>query len=142
MYLWDTNVAVHFANSHPVLARHVQQMAWDEIALPSPTIAELWRGRAEFALKATPEQVILAHDQLWQTYMLITKFKVLLFDEEARDELKRLLKKFKSKKRYPDVMIAAMALAGDHVVVTRNTKHFVDLLPPDQIANWIDDPPR
>jgi len=52
------------------------------------------------------------------------------------------LKKFKSKKRYADMMIAAMALAGNHVVVTRNTKHFTDLLPPGQLANWIDTPPR
>jgi predicted nucleic acid-binding protein len=39
-------------------------------------------------------------------------------------------------------MIAAMALAGNHIVVTRNTKHFSDVLPPHQIENWIDFPPR
>jgi hypothetical protein len=39
-------------------------------------------------------------------------------------------------------MIAAMALAEDHVVVTRNQSDFVDLLPPAQRANWIDDPPK
>lgn len=39
-------------------------------------------------------------------------------------------------------MIAAMALAGDHVIVTRNTKHFKEVLPPNQLANWIDEPPR
>ncbi len=38
-----------------------------------------------------------------------------------------------SKKRYTDVMIAAMALAGKHIVVTRNLKHFEDLLPPRQL---------
>jgi predicted nucleic acid-binding protein len=142
MYLWDTNIAVHFANNHPILALHIQRVGWDEIVLPSPTVAELWRGRAEFALKATPEQIIWAHNQLWQTYELITKFKVLLFDEEATEELKKLLKKFKSRKRYADVMIAAMALAGNHIVVTRNTKHFKDILPPHQITNWIDEPPH
>ena len=142
MYLWDSNIAVHFAHDHPIVTLHVRQVTWSEIALPSPTVAELWRGRAEFALKATPEQIIWAHDQLWQTYLLITKFKVVLFDDEAKEELIRLLKKFKSKKRYADMMIAAMALAGNHVVVTRNTKHFTDLLPPAQLANWIDTPPR
>jgi len=105
-------------------------------------VAELWRGRAEFALKATPQQVVWAHEQLWKTYDLIAKFKILLLDEAARDEFDKLLKKFKSKKRYADVMIAAMALAGQHVVVTRHTKHFADLLPPAQLANWIDEPPR
>jgi len=133
---------VHFANDHPALALHIQRVGWDEIVLPSPTVAELWRGRAEFALKATPEQVVWAHGQLWQTHQLVAKFRVILFDEEACEIFKRILKKFKSKKRYADMMIAAMALAGNHVVVTRNTKHFADLLPPDRLANWIDEPPR
>ncbi|MCI0699341.1 type II toxin-antitoxin system VapC family toxin [candidate division KSB1 bacterium] len=142
MYLWDTHMVGHYANQHPTLKFHIERIEWHEIGLPTPAIAEVLRGRAEFALKATPEQVIWAHDQLWQTYVLITKFKVLLFEEEAKDEFKRLLKKFKSKKRYADMMIAAMALAGGHVVVTRNTKHFEDLLPPHQLTNWIDEPPR
>jgi len=142
MYLWDTNIAVHFANDHPTVTLNVERVGWDQIALPSPTVAEMWRGRAEFALKATPEQVVWAHDQLWQTYVFITRFRVLLFKDEAKEEFEKLLKKFKSKKRYADMMIAAMALAGNHVVVTRNTKHFADLLPPAQLANWIDEPPR
>jgi predicted nucleic acid-binding protein len=43
--------------------------------------------------------------------------------------------------RYADMMIAAMVLAGNHIVVTRNIKHFEPLLPKNQIANWIDDKP-
>ncbi len=142
MYLRDTHLIGHYANQHPTLMLHIQRIEWDEVGLPTPAVAEVLRGRAEFALKAAPEQVTWAHDQLWQTYVLIVRFKVLLLDEEAKKELKKLLRKFKSKKRYVDMMIAAMALAGDHVVVTRNTKHFADLLPPDQLANWIDDSPR
>jgi predicted nucleic acid-binding protein len=142
MYLWDTHMVGHYADQHPTLKLHIQRVEWDEVGLPTPAVAEVLRGRAVFALKATPEQVIWAHDHLWQSYVLITKFKVLLFDEEARDELKKLLKKFKAKKRYADMMIAAMALAGNHTVVTRNTKHFADLLPPPQLANWIDEPPQ
>jgi hypothetical protein len=38
-------------------------------------------------------------------------------------------------------MIAAMVLAGQHMLVTRNPADFVDVLPPAQLANWIDDPP-
>jgi hypothetical protein len=32
-------------------------------------------------------------------------------------------------------------IAGNHIVVTRNQKDFVDLLPKHQLQNWIDDPP-
>jgi hypothetical protein len=68
-------------------------VAWDEIA--SPTVAELWRGRAEFALKATPQQVVLAHEQLWKTYAIahtiikmvyhIIKERVLYLEPELKD---------------------------------------------------------
>ena len=86
---------------------------WTEIALPSVVVAEVLRGRCEFVLKATPAQAPSA----------------------------QLQGKIKTRKRYADVMIAAMALAGNHIVVTRNQTHFADLLPLRQLANWIDNPP-
>lgn len=142
MYLWDTQIVGHFIDDHPILLDHVERVKWDEIALPSPTVAELLRGRSEFALKATPEQVVAAHQRLWQTQQLIARFRQLFIEAKDASVFKKLLSRIKSKKRYADMMIAAMALAGHHVVVTRNTKHFADLLPPAQLANWIDDPPR
>ncbi len=56
--------------------------------------------------------------------------------------LAQMQKKHGSRKRYADMMIAAMALTENHVVVTRNLKHFADLLPPQLLANWVDDLPR
>ena len=141
MYLWDTNIVGYFGSRHPTLVSHIQRVDDREIALPSPTVAELLRGRAEFAVKASPEQVVVAHQQLRQTQLLIAQFNILLFGERDAEVLKRIQKKFKSKKRYVDLMIAAMAIAENHIVVTRNTKHFKDVLPPRQLANWIDDPP-
>lgn len=141
MYLWDTNIVGHFGSRHPTLTLHIQQVGMEEIALPSPTAAELLRGRSEFAVKASPEQAVVAHRQLRETQLLIAQFNLLLFGDEDAEVLKKILQKYKSKKRYVDLMIAAMAIAGNHVVVTRNTKHFKDVLPPQQLANWIDDPP-
>lgn len=142
MYLSDTQIVGHYAERHPTLMLHVQRVDWEEIGLPSPVVAELLRGRAEFALKAIPEKIVWAHSEFLKTHQLMTKFRLLLFGEVAREEFKKILKNVKSKKRYADMMIAAMALAGDHVIVTRNTKHFKDVLPPDQLANWIDEPPQ
>lgn len=141
MYLWDTDVVGHFANEQPILSLHIQRVKWDEIALPSSTVAELLRGRAEFAVKAAPGQTPFAHGQLRQTLQLIARFRVLFFNEKADEAFRKLLKTVKSSKRYVDLMTAAMALAGNHVVVTRNTRHFKDVLSPHQLANWIDDPP-
>lgn len=52
-----------------------------------------------------------------------------------------LLRKHKTHKQYTDIMIAAMAKAGKHIVVTRNKKHFLKFLPKSQIVNWIDEEP-
>jgi len=46
------------------------------------------------------------------------------------------------RKRYADLMIAAMVVAGQHILVTRNHADFIDVLPTAQLANWIDDPPN
>jgi len=54
MYLWDTHMVGHSANQHPTLLLHIQRVQWDEIGLPTPAVAEVLRGRAEFALKAIP----------------------------------------------------------------------------------------
>jgi predicted nucleic acid-binding protein len=141
VYLWDTDVVGHFANEHPILSLHIQRVKWDEIALPSSTVAELLRGRAEFAVKAAQGQIPFAHGQLRQTLQLIAKFRVFFFNEKADEALKSLLKTVKSSKRYVDLMTAAMAIAGNHIVITRNIRHFKDVLPPHQLANWIDDLP-
>jgi predicted nucleic acid-binding protein len=59
-------------------------------------------------------------------------------NEQAIAELTGLRSRMNTRKRYADVVIAAMALAGGDIVVTRNVDDFRDLLPSDQIQNWID----
>ncbi len=142
MYLWDTNILRHFAEGHPTLQKHLQRIPWDEIALPSITVAEVLRGRCEFALKATPTQSPLAHRLLMETRQLLQRFNVIVFDQACANELLQLQQTSQTRKRYADAMIAAMARAAHHIVVTRNQAHFANLLPPGQLENWIDVPPR
>jgi predicted nucleic acid-binding protein len=56
--------------------------------------------------------------------------------------MEQIQKKYKKHKRYADMMIAAIAKSGNHIVVTRNRKHFIDLLPGNQLVNWIDEKPK
>ena len=49
--------------------------------------------------------------------------------KECAEVLEDLRRQHKAHKRYTDMMIAAMAKAGNHVVVTRNLKDFELLLP-------------
>ncbi len=142
MYLWDSNILRHYGEEHPTLLRHVQGVSWAEIGVPSVVVAEVLRGRCEFALKASPEKAALAHSLFVETQKFLAQFNQILFDDKCGKALEELKRLHKAHKKYADLMIVAMAQVGKHVVVTRNQKDFENLLPPNQLANWIDDEPR
>ena len=142
MYLLDTNILTHYVNGEKTLLAHLQRVDLAEVALPTAVIAEAMRGRSEYALKAPPDKAVHAHSLLVETWQILHKFQMLALNQQSATALAQMQKKFGSRKRYADMMIAAMALTGKHIVVTRNQKHFADLLPSHQLANWIDDLPR
>ncbi|MFP4439505.1 MAG: type II toxin-antitoxin system VapC family toxin [Chloroflexaceae bacterium] len=141
MYLWDANILRAFAEGNSMLQQHLARVSWSEIALPSIVVAEVLRGRCEFTLKATPEQAPLAHKRLVETQQLLQQFQVVVFDQKCSEVFVQIRHTLKSRKRYADFMIAAMAQAHHHVVVTRNLSDFADLLPARQLVNWLDTPP-
>jgi len=104
-------------------------------------VTEVLRGRCESALKATPTEAPLAHQRLLDTQQMLAQFHIVVFDVACATVMDRLRQQHRRRKRYADLMIAAMVLAGQHMLVTRNHADFVDVLPPAQLANWIDDPP-
>jgi predicted nucleic acid-binding protein len=142
MYLWDSNVLQHFWQNNPTIQEHIHQIGWKNIALPSAVVAETLRGRCDFAIKASPEQLPLAHQHMLETQQLLQQFQVIPFNSACAQAMKQLQQKTKSRKRYADMIIAATVLAGWHILVTRNQKHFVDLLPKAQCVNWVDEPPH
>ncbi|MCE7980603.1 MAG: type II toxin-antitoxin system VapC family toxin [Caldilinea sp. CFX5] len=139
MYLWDSNILRHFAENHPTLLANIRRTGQTQIALPSIVVAEVLRGRSEYALKATPAQAPQAHQLLIETIALLQRFRVVPFDQQCAKVMVEIQQRSKTKKRYADVLIAATAIAKQMVVVTRNEKDFVDLLPAKQVVNWIDD---
>ena len=80
MYLWDANILRHFGQGHATLRLYLLRVPWAEIALPSVVVAEVLRGRCEFALKATPAEAPLAHQRLLETQQLLAQFHVVVFD--------------------------------------------------------------
>ena len=141
MYLWDANILRHFGQGHATLRLYLLRVPWDEIALPSVVVAEVLRGRCEFALKATPAEAPLAHQRLLDTQQMLAQFHSVVFDVAGATVVARLRQQHRRRKRYAALMIAAMVIAGQHILVTRNRTDFVDVLPTTQVANWIDDPP-
>jgi predicted nucleic acid-binding protein len=79
---------------------------------------------------------------LWDSNILrhyLEDHPLLYFDEQSLVIAGRLKGQVRTRKRYADILIAAQVLAGRHVLVTRNTDDFRDLLPADQLQNWVDD---
>jgi predicted nucleic acid-binding protein len=67
------------------------------------------------------------------------KFQTLYFDPQSLAIVEQIKRQSKARKRYADVLLAALTLAGRHTLVTWNTADFRDLVPPAQLQNWIDD---
>src|SRR5262249_1242626 len=109
--------------------------------LPSVVVAEVLRGRCDLALKATPAEAPLAHQRLLETQQMLAQFQVVVFDAACARVMERLRQQHRRRKRYADLLIAAMVSAGQHILVTRNRADFGDVLPTAQLVNWIDAPP-
>ena len=131
MYLWDSNILRHYGEGHPILRLHLERIPWSEIAVSC----------CEFALKANPSSLASAHLLLMKTQKFLNQFNVSVFDDNCAEALIKLRQQHKIHKKYPDMMITAMAQAGKHIVVTRNQKDFEIFLSPNQITNRIDTEP-
>lgn len=138
-WLWDSNIVRHYLADHPLLLENLKKVPRASILLPVVVVAEQLRGRAEASLKSEPAQLARAQELFKQTQGLLSKFQILYFDAPALAVAAQFKERFKTRRRYPDVLIAAQALAGRHILVTRNITDFRDLLPASQLQNWIDD---
>ncbi|MGH9854436.1 MAG: type II toxin-antitoxin system VapC family toxin [Blastocatellia bacterium] len=99
---------------------------------------EQLRGRFDAYLKAEPENLLREQERLLAAQQFLSIYQTVYVNEQAVAELVALRNRVSTRKRYADVVIAAMALAGGDIVVTRNVDDFRDLLPADRIQNWID----
>jgi predicted nucleic acid-binding protein len=142
MYLWDANTRRAFGQGHATLRSYLLRVRWSEIALPSVVVAEVLRGRCDVALKATPAEAPLAHQRWLDTQQMLAQFQIVVFDAACASVMEDLQRRHRRRKRYADLMIAAIVIAGQHILITRNQAAFRDVLPPAQLANWIDDSPE
>lgn len=137
-YLLDTNTLRYFANSHPLLMENLAKIPDNQIGIPFVVVIEQLRGRFDALLKAEPENMLREQARLRSAQASLNLYQTIYLDDNAIAELMTLRQRVKTRKRYADVVIAAMALAGNHIVVTRNLADFRDLLPAARIQNWID----
>ena len=99
---------------------------------------EQLRGRFDAYLKAEPENLLREQARLLAARQFLSLYQTVYVNERAVAELVAPRQRVNTSKRYADAVIAAMALAGDDIVVTRNVEDFRDLLSAARIQNWVD----
>jgi len=137
-YLLDSNILRVYTAKHPTLTRNLARIPAEQIGIPFVVVIEQLRGRFDAYLKAEPENLLREQERLLATQQFLSIYQTVYVNEQAVAELMALSARVNTRKRYADVVIAAIALAGGDIVVTRNVDDFRDLLPIDRIQNWID----
>ena len=87
---------------------------------------------------ATRESIIYHYHHLFNTMELLRRLPILEFNTIAFDRYEELLRQnpnLRKKRLQKDMRIAAIALANDAIVVTRNQRDF-EQVPELQIENW------
>jgi tRNA(fMet)-specific endonuclease VapC len=118
MYLLDTNICIALMKGEAEARRQIRNFAVNEIGLPAIVVAELAFGawKAEFAGRslANLEEVLKV-------------YKVIPFDEAAAMQYGRIRSEMQ-KAGTPigpnDYLIAAITLALDATLITRNVREF------------------
>jgi tRNA(fMet)-specific endonuclease VapC len=140
MSLWilDTDCVSLFLEGNPQICERAASK-FPDVAITIITVQEIfngWAGRINDPSQA--HQLVWLYTKLWRTTEFFKKITVLNFTETAQTCHQQLLSehKFLAKKRLEkDTRIAAIALANEGILVTRNCKDF-SLIPNLQIEDW------
>jgi tRNA(fMet)-specific endonuclease VapC len=139
MYILDTDTLNLVFRAHPQVMDRRSSVPAAQIAITVITRIEVLQGRFAFLLKAaTAPELRRAQQLLEQTEQALTAVSQVLPIEAAADEFDRLRANRKLKKiGRADPLIAAITLARQATLVTRNLKDFRQV-PALQVENWAD----
>jgi tRNA(fMet)-specific endonuclease VapC len=141
MSLWvlDTDHVSLFIEGNPNVSKQAAPK-FPNVAITIVTVQEIfngWTGRINNPAQA--HQLVRLYTKLWQANQFFKSVTVLNFTETSQTCHQMLLSENPSlaKKRLEkDIRIAAIVLANDGIMVTRNHKDF-SLIPNLPIENWV-----
>jgi tRNA(fMet)-specific endonuclease VapC len=139
MYLLDTDITtliLYGQNDH--LNRHfTKRSQTDQLALPIVTRVQIFRGRYDSLLKASDGQaVLIASRRIEETEEWFSQYEIVYVTDDAAKKFAELRANKRLKKiGIPDTLIAAISLAHQATLVTRNTKDF-SLIRGIKLENW------
>jgi tRNA(fMet)-specific endonuclease VapC len=140
MTLWilDTDCVSLFLEGNPQISETAASK-FPDVAITIITVQEIFNGWASrINDPSQADKLVWLYTKLWRTTEFFKKVTILNFTETARTCHQNLLSENKSlaKKRLEkDMRIAAIALANDGILVTRNYKDFSSI-PNLHIEDW------
>ena len=130
VYVFDTDTFSEYLNEETLpeadapITRRIATLAPEQVLICAVTLAEVMRGMLNFLQrmeKAGKDAV--GYAALLRADNVIHRFTIAPYTDEAHAHFANFAPAVRRLGR-PDCQIAALALANNYVVVTRNTRHF------------------
>jgi tRNA(fMet)-specific endonuclease VapC len=125
-YILDTDCFSLWQQNHPMMVQRVEVNA-ENLAVTIVTVEEVIRGWFNVIRQASEpsqaDKLVLAYTKLWDTLDDFKNLNILKFDQNAST----IYTKFHRQIRLigsQDLRIAAIVLANNAILVTRNHRHF------------------
>ncbi|MBN1888506.1 MAG: type II toxin-antitoxin system VapC family toxin [Thermoflexales bacterium] len=135
LYILDTDHVSLAQRGHPHVTKHIATALPHELAVSIVTAHEQLRGRmAQVNRASTAQELIFAYKLLHETLRLYLTVSVVDFDEQAAAIVDDLSQR-KIRIGTLGLRIAAIALANDATLVTRNQRDF-ERIPGLMIKDW------
>ncbi|MEK7728823.1 MAG: type II toxin-antitoxin system VapC family toxin [candidate division KSB1 bacterium] len=139
LYILDTDHVSLFQRDHPSVIAKIKETFPEQLAVTIITVEEQMRGRLAQIKRASqksapPQKLIKAFEELKKGAQYFCYVRVLDFDMPAEAQFKNLhLQKLRV--GVQDLRIAAIALATNNVLVTRN-RHDFEKIPGLMLEDW------
>jgi tRNA(fMet)-specific endonuclease VapC len=134
-FLFDTAHVSLQERGHPPLRARLAEAPPGSIAVSPITVEEMLRGRlAVLARRVEGETRVRAYAKLMETVTFFSSVPVVAFDEACEARFQALVF-LRTRVGSQDLRIAAIALAHDLIVVTRNRRDF-ERIPGLLIEDW------
>ena|SRR5438874_2273928 len=134
-YLFDTDHLTLFDQGHVLVSQRWMRLLPDPTAISAITVEEYLRGRlGRLARARTGAERIRFYGHLAASVRLFESWEIVPFDQSAEDQF-QLLRGQGIRIGTLDLRIAAIALAKNLIVVTRNRRDF-GKVPGLTIEDW------
>jgi len=125
-YILNTDCLSVWQRNHPMMVQRVKVNA-ENLAVTIVTVEEVIRGWFNVIRQASEpsqaDKLVLAYTRLWDTLDVFTNLNILKFDQNASTIYTEF---FRQRIRIgtQDLRIAAIVLANNAILVTRNNRDF------------------